>query len=158
MLRRILSGITLVTLAVTASASAAAQEARPAGPPPEVPTTGVERDSSGNVVFRREVYNYPAASRRDPFSSLIESGDIRPMIADLQIVAITVGQSDRQSIATLKDRSSDEIYRVRVGSVFGRMRVTSIRQRDIVVEIDEFGYKRQETLSIIVPAGGGRRP
>jgi hypothetical protein len=123
-----------------------------------VATDGVERDSTGNVVFRREVYSYPGSGRRDPFSSLIASGDIRPMIADLQIVAITLGQSERQSIATLKDRSSNEIYRVRVGSVFGRMRVTSIRQREVVVEIDEFGYKRQETLSINVPAGGGRRP
>jgi hypothetical protein len=126
--------------------------------PAAVKTDGLERDSLGNVLFRREVYSYPSAGRRDPFSSLIESGDIRPMIADLQIVAITVGQSDRQSIATLKDVSSSEIYRVRVGSVFGRMRVTSIRQREVTVEIDEFGYKRQETLSINVPVGGGRRP
>jgi hypothetical protein len=162
MLRRFLAGVALVGIAVVLPMLADAQGGRAgAARPPAavtVKTDGVERDSSGNVVFRREMYTYPSAGRRDPFSSLIETGDIRPMMADLQIIAITVGQSDRQSIATLKDRSSDEIYRVRVGSVFGRMRVTAIRQRELTVEIDEFGYKRQETLSITVPVGGGRRP
>lgn len=123
-----------------------------------VPTDGVKRDSSGAVIFNREVYNYPSSGRRDPFSSLIETGDIRPMLQDLEIVAITLAPSPAQSIATLKDVSSNEIYRVRVGSVFGRMRVVAIRQRDVVVAIDEFGNTRQETLSITVPVGGGRTP
>ncbi|MBA3854447.1 MAG: hypothetical protein C0503_08535 [Gemmatimonas sp.] len=123
-----------------------------------VPTDGVQRDSSGNVIFNREVYSYPRAGRRDPFSSLIETGDIRPMLQDLVVVAITLAPNDRQSIATLRDASSEEIYRVRVGSVFGRMRVVAIRQREVVLAIDEFGNTRQETLSINVPVGGGRTP
>ncbi len=126
--------------------------------PTTVTTDGIARDSAGNVLFSREVYAYPSTGRRDPFSSLIQTGDVRPMISDLQVIAITVGQSERQSIATVKDRSTDEIYRVRVGSVMGRLRVTSIRQRELMLEIDEFGNKRQETLSINVPVGGGRTP
>ncbi|WKW13037.1 hypothetical protein Strain138_002351 [Pseudogemmatithrix spongiicola] len=124
----------------------------------EVPTDGLKRDSAGNVIFNREVYSYPLSGRRDPFSSLIESGDIRPMLQDLEVVAITLAPTDRQSIATLRDVSSSEIYRVRVGSVFGRMRVVAIRQREVVLAIDEFGNTRQETLSINVSAGGGRTP
>ena len=158
MLRRTITLVALVattaTLPMLVDAQARRGAARPAAP--KVVTDGLQRDSSGNVLFSREVYNYPSQGRRDPFSSLIETGDIRPMIADLQVVAITLGQSDRNSIATLKDKSSNEIYRVRVGSVFGRLRVTAIRQREVVVEIDEFGYKRQEILSINVPVGGGR--
>lgn len=123
-----------------------------------VPTDGVKRDSAGAVIFHREVYSYPGSGRRDPFSSLIETGDIRPMLQDLEIVAITLAPSPAQSIATLKDVSSNEIYRVRVGSVFGRLRVVAIRQRDVVLAIDEFGNTRQETLSITVPVGGGRTP
>ena len=123
-----------------------------------VPTDGLQRDSAGNVIFNREVYSYPLSGRRDPFSSLIESGDIRPMLQDLEVVAITLAPSDRQSIATLRDVSSNEIYRVRIGSVFGRMRVIAIRQREVVLAIDEFGNTRQETLSINVPVGGGRTP
>ncbi|MBX3132143.1 MAG: hypothetical protein KF689_01995 [Gemmatimonadaceae bacterium] len=131
----------------------------PAAPArPRVSTDAVQRDSSGNVIFHREVYAYPRTGRRDPFSSLIQTGDVRPMVADLEIVAITVGQSERQAIATLRDKSANEVYRVRVGSTFGRLRVVAIRARDVVLAIDEFGYTRQETLSITVPAGGGRTP
>jgi hypothetical protein len=157
MLRRTVTVIALLATAATLPMLADAQGRRAAARPPAAPqvsTDGLQRDSSGNVLFSREVYNYPSQGRRDPFSSLITTGDIRPMIADLQVVAITLGQSDRTSIATLKDKSSNEIYRVRVGSVFGRLRVTAIRQREVVVEIDEFGYTRQESLSINVPVGG----
>lgn len=154
--RRALTLFALIAVAVALPMLADAQARRGAraAAAPKVSTDGLQRDSSGNVLFSREVYNYPSQGRRDPFSSLIETGDIRPMIADLQVVAITLGQSDRTSIATLKDKSSNEIYRVRVGSVFGRLRVTAIRQREVMVEIDEFGYKRQESLSINVPVGG----
>lgn len=156
MIRRIAILVALVATTATLPMLVHAQAGRGAraAAAPKVSTDGLQRDSSGNVLFSREVYNYPSQGRRDPFSSLITTGDIRPMIADLQIVAITLGQSDRTSIATLKDKSSNEIYRVRVGSVFGRLRVTAIRQREVTVEIDEFGYKRQESLSINVPVGG----
>jgi hypothetical protein len=150
----------LLLVAALAPGRADAQGARqqPQRAKPAVNTDAVQRDSAGNVVFNREVYGYPKSGRRDPFSSLIETGDIRPMLQDLQVLAITLAQTERQSIATLQDVSSKEIYRVRVGSVFGRMRVVSIRQRDVVLAIDEFGNTRQETLSINVPVGGGRTP
>lgn len=148
----------LLALLVLVTVPAMATAQRPANRAPKVNTDNVKRDSTGAVVFNREVYNYPASGRRDPFSSLIETGDIRPMLQDLQVVAITLASNPAQSVATLKDESSNEIYRVRVGSVFGRMRVVAIRQRDVVLAIDEFGNTRQETLSITVPVGGGRTP
>lgn len=161
-MRRRLLAFAVLTVAVAVPMLGGAQAGRrAAGARPArvaVPTDGLKRDSSGNVIFNREVYNYPSAGRRDPFSSLIETGDIRPMLQDLVVVAITLAPSDRQSIATLRDVSSNEIYRVRIGTVFGRMRVVAIRQREVVLAIDEFGNTRQETLSINVPVGGGRTP
>jgi hypothetical protein len=151
----------LVALAAVLPMLATAQGRRAGGqgrPKPEIGTDGLKRDSTGNVIFTREVFGYAREGRRDPFSSLIETGDIRPLLQDLQVVAITVSGTERLSVATLKDVSTGDIYRVRVGSVFGRLRVVGIRQREIVVAIDEFGNTRQETLSINVPVGGGRTP
>lgn len=156
--RVVVAAVFVVAALAPAESGAQAARQRPQPARPAVATDAVQRDSAGNVVFNREVYGYPRSGRRDPFSSLIESGDIRPMLQDLQVVAITMAQNERQSIATLQDVSSKEIYRVRVGSVFGRMRVVSIRQRELVLAIDEFGNTRQETLSINVPVGGGRTP
>jgi len=149
-----------IALAVALPMLALAQR-RPAGQPAravEVATDKVVRDSAGNVVFNREVFSYPRGTRRDPFASLITSGDIRPMLADLEVIAISLDPTGRNSVATLKDVSTSELYRVRVGSVFGRMRVTAIRQREVGLAIDEFGFTRQEVLSINVPSRGGRTP
>jgi len=159
MIRRSLLVLLAIAAAIPVQAQQArrgAQAARPAAA--AINTEGVVRDSSGNVVFNREVYAYPSTGRRDPFASLITSGDIRPILADLDIVGIILDPSGRSSVATLKDRSTNEVYRVRVGSLFGRMRVTAIRQREVALAIDEFGFTRQEVLSINVPSGGGRTP
>lgn len=152
---RVLAVLGVLALPTVAQGQTGRAQARPKS---EVNTDRVVRDSAGNVVFQREVFGYPTSGRRDPFGSLLESGDIRPLLQDLRVVAITLAPTERQSIATLQDASTKEIYRVRVGSVFGRMRVVSIRQRDVVLAIEEFGNTRQETLSINVPAGGGRTP
>jgi hypothetical protein len=149
----LLACVAIVPVLVTA------QGARPPAAAPEkivVPTPELPKDSAGNIIFNREVYSYPRSGRRDPFASLITTGDIRPILADLEIVGIILDGS--RSVATLRDVSSSEIYRVRVGSTFGRMRVTAIRQREVGLAIDEFGFTRQEVLSITVPSRGGRTP
>jgi len=81
---------------------------------------------------------------------------MRPLLADLEIVGIILAGGN--SVATLRDISTGEIYRVRTGSTMGRIRVTAIRQREVALSIDEFGFTRQEVLSINVPSRGGRTP
>jgi len=157
--RRPLIAVALLVVALPLIVVAQAQRPgtqAPAAPP--IPTADLPRDSAGNLVFRREVYTYQRGGRRDPFASLILSGDMRPLVADLEIAGIMYDPTGRNSFATLKDASTGEIYRARVGSVFGRVRVTAIRQREVAVAVDEFGFTRQEILSITVPSRGGRTP
>jgi hypothetical protein len=141
---------------------ALAQGRRGAAPaatgPVVVRTDDLPRDSAGRIIIRREVFNYPSQGRRDPFASLILSGDMRPLLADLEIAAIIYDPAGRNSVATLKDRSTGDLYRARVGSVFGRVRITAIRQREVGVAVDEFGFTRQETLTITPPQRGQRIP
>ena len=153
MTRRLLTLI-LVAAAVPLLVTAQRRPARPTAPATvDVPVTELVRDSAGNIVFNREVYSYPRGARRDPFQSLILSGDIRPLLADLEVGGIIYDPTGRNSIAVLKDISTGEVYRARVGSVFGRLRITAIRQREVAVAIDEFGFTRQEILSTNAPRG-----
>ncbi len=104
--------------------------------------------AAGEVLITRETYAYPAAGRRDPFTSLMNTEELRPLLADLKLVAVAFDPLGRNSVAVLRDMSSKEQYRVKVGQELGRMRVASIRQKDVVFGIEEFGYSRQETLAM----------
>lgn len=105
-------------------------------------------DTAGKIVLRREVFAYEQSGRRDPFVSLMTVGELRPMISDLAITGILIDPTGRNSIAILRDVSSKEQYRVKVGQQIGRMRVARIAQRTVTFTIEEFGYSRQQELAM----------
>jgi hypothetical protein len=100
------------------------------------------------VLITREAYNYPDAGRRDPFVSLMNTEEIRPLIGDLKLVAIAFDATGRNSVAVLRDITTKEQYRVKVGQELGRMRVAVIHEKDVVFGIEEFGYSRQESVAM----------
>ena len=117
--------------------------------------TSAQRDSLARkeqLSYRREVFAYAPAGRRDPFVSLATTGVLRPTIADLSLVGIAYasarGAGGAQSVAIFRDRTTKEQYRVRVGQPLGRMRVASIEPRRVVFAIDEFGVSRQESIAM----------
>ena len=105
-------------------------------------------DTAGKIVLRREVFAYDQSGRRDPFVSLMTVGELRPMISDLAITGILIDPTGRNSLAILRDVTSKEQYRVKVGQQIGRMRVARIAQRAVTFTIEEFGYSRQQELAM----------
>lgn len=96
----------------------------------------------------REVFDYDGGGRRDPFASLLGTAEIDPHLADLRVTSILIDPTGRNSVAILRDGPSNQQYRVRVGQSIGRLRVIAIRQRSVTFAIEEFGYSRQETLTM----------
>lgn len=115
---------------------------------PSATAPGVEMDTAGRVVLRREVFAYEPSGRRDPFVTLMTVGELRPMISDLAISGILIDPTGRNSVAVLRDVSSKEQYRVKVGQQLGRMRVARITQKAVMFTIEEFGYSRQQELAM----------
>jgi hypothetical protein len=109
---------------------------------------GAAMDTAGKVVIRREFYAYEQSGRRDPFVSLMTIGELRPMISDLAISGILIDPAGRGSVAILRDVSSKEQYRVKVGQQIGRMRVARITQKAVTFTIEEFGFSRQQELTM----------
>jgi len=105
-------------------------------------------DTAGKIVLRREVFAYEQSGRRDPFVSLMTVGELRPMISDLVVSGILIDPNGRGSVAVLRDISTKEQYRVRVGQQLGRMRVARIAQKAVTFTIEEFGYSRQQELAL----------
>lgn len=107
-----------------------------------------QRGTKGEVSLNREVYSYDAGARRDPFVSLMRSGELRPMLSDLRLVTVLYDPTGRNSIAVMHDLSTKDQYRVRVGQTLGRMRVAQIQPKQVVFTVEEVGFSRQEALAL----------
>jgi hypothetical protein len=132
----------LVFAALWCAASLAGQAA-----PADTTARAAQADTSP-LSLLREVFTFQGGGR-DPFVSLLKTGDVRPMITDLKLV--TVVYDDRysaRSVAVLRDITTGKRYRAKAGDVIGRLRVTQIRPREVVFTIQEFGFERQQTLSL----------
>jgi hypothetical protein len=106
------------------------------------------RHDSAAVGLVREVFAYEGGGR-DPFVSLLKSGDIRPLLSDLKLVGIYYDQRyPARSVAVLRDVTNGKRYRAKAGDVMGRLKVTQIRPREIVFTVQEFGFERQESLQL----------
>ncbi|HTK39945.1 MAG TPA: hypothetical protein VL287_00040 [Gemmatimonadales bacterium] len=117
-------------------------------------TAGAPGDSSGasadptETAVYRETFAYGGAPR-DPFASLIKSAHVGPELAELQLVGIYEDlRYTGNSIAVLREKTSLKRYKLRQGEQLGRLRVSQIRSKDVVFTIEDFGYTRQETLSL----------
>ncbi len=105
-------------------------------------------EAAPTLSIDREIFSYSGSGRRDPYASLMASGELRPLVSDLRLTAVAFDPNGRNSVAILRNVTSAEQYRVRVGQTLGRLRVSGIRQKAVIFSIDEFGFSRQETLPL----------
>jgi hypothetical protein len=125
-------------------------------PPPTVARVAAQQDTTARPdsavpqTLLREVFAYEGGGR-DPFMSLLRSGDVRPLISDLKLTTIVYdSRYTARSVAVLRDITTkpSRLYHVKIGDIIGRLKVTQIRPREIVFTVQEFGFERQETLSL----------
>ena len=145
-------GVVVVALAVVAAAQtpASSRQVLPAtlAKQPVTVSLASSKAEAPAQMISRESYSYQGVGRRDPFVSLMNNGELRPVFQDLKLVAVAFDPVGRNSVAVLRDVTSKEQYRVKVGQEIGRMNVAAIGQKSVTFGIEEFGYSRQETLSM----------
>lgn len=162
----------LPKLAADSGAPPAAAVARPApakpdsikAPAPLAATRPTRTDSTTPVVDQaawadsvqkaretemyRETFAY-SGSIRDPFNSLLNMAKAGPEVADLQLVGIYQNMRvPSGSVAVFREKEGGKRHKLRTGDQLGRSRVVQIRERDVVFMIEDFGFERQETLSL----------
>lgn len=138
---------------VTTATQPAAQPAPAKAGPAAKPAAGKDTvkktvEAPATAVFNREVFSYDGAGRRDPFLSLLSTGELRPAFNDLKLVAVAYDPTGRKSVAVMRDVLTKDQYRVKVGQTLGRMRVAQIHPKSVTFTIDEFGYSRQDVLTL----------
>jgi hypothetical protein len=100
------------------------------------------------MEMTRETFAYSGAAR-DPFSSLLNLAKDGPELADLQLVGIYQNlQTPSASVAVFREKDGGKRHKLRAGDQLGRSRLVQIRDRDVVFTIEDFGFERQETLSL----------
>jgi hypothetical protein len=100
------------------------------------------------IEVMRETFAY-AGGTRDPFASLINGSSAGPEIADLDLVGVYQDiRSGSNSLVVLREKATAKRHKMRVGDQLGRARLVQIRPRDAVFTIRDFGFERQETLSL----------
>ena len=119
-------------------------------------TTKVETASSGATApapmegtVQREEFAYVGGTR-DPFASLINLKATGPTIDNLQLVGIYQSRSGGvdNSVAVLREKDSGKRHMLRDGDRLGRLQLVSIQTKDVTFLIEEYGFERQQTLSL----------
>ena len=97
----------------------------------------------------RESFAYTGGSR-DPFVSLIQRNSSSVEFGDLVLIGIYQDlRSSRNSVALLRNKNTGKRYKVHIGEKVGqRMTVSQITDHDVTFTIQDFGFERQETLSL----------
>jgi hypothetical protein len=137
--------------ATVASATGARSTLAATTPDTVTPAEAALADSiqrAREIEVMRETFAY-AGGTRDPFASLIDGSSMGPEIADLDLVGVYQDlRSTGNSIVVLREKATAKRHKMRVGDQLGRARLVQIRPRDAVFTIRDFGFERQETLSL----------
>ncbi len=125
----------------------------PAAPPSTAPVAAAKSAPPASapsaeepkLIFDREVFDYPAAPRRDPFTPLVGKNDMGPRFEDLSVRGIIYAPAGR-SLVVLSD--GKKTYRRRSGEMVGNARVGQISPTRVIFSVDNFGSWHQETLEL----------
>jgi hypothetical protein len=100
------------------------------------------------IEVMRETFAYGGGTR-DPFASLINVASSGPEIGDLDLVGVYQDlRHSSNSVVVLREKVSLKRHKLRTGDQVGRARLVQIRPRDAVFMVQDFGFERQETLSL----------
>ena len=100
------------------------------------------------IEVMRESFAYGGGTR-DPFASLLDVALSGPEFSNLELVGVYQDlRSPSNSVVVLREKVSMRRYKLRRGDQVGRARLVQIRPRDALFTISDFGFERQETLSL----------
>ncbi|MEQ1856328.1 MAG: hypothetical protein ABL963_07655 [Longimicrobiales bacterium] len=145
----------LLPLAVAGQEPAPAQA--PGGPAPEP-----------ELVFEREIFQYPSFTRRNPFVPLEGAGgELR--FEQLSLIGIMYSPDPSASVAvlstggvTLADDGTvtpvdGDAYNAKVGQRIGNTTIREIQRDRVIVDVEEFGLTDRRTMVFISRRPGGNQ-
>jgi hypothetical protein len=112
--------------------------------------------ADGVVIYEREVFQYTAGGRPDPFRSLLLEGELGVRPEDLTLRGVLIDPVATRSVAILSQTGSERRIQLRVGERIGPIRILSIEPDRVEIVAEELGVSRRETLRLVRPQPGAR--
>lgn len=151
------AGLSLAAAALLAPAGEAQAQDEPP-PPPRQET---------ELVFEREVFQYPAFTRRNPFRVLSGPAGGGPRFETLSLIGIIYSADANVSVAVLTTGGvtvaadgttspiAGESYSLKVGDRLGNTTIVEIRRDEVIVEVEVFDSVERETMNFNSRRQGG---
>ena len=151
-------GFSLCVTLLMAPGTVRAQDPRQTPPQPPVQL---------DLVSLREVFQYPAFTRRNPFRALLAADSGGPRFEQLTLIGIIYSVDPSASVAILttggvtlnEDGTTSPIagdaYYVKIGGGIGNVTVTAIQRDRVEVLVSEFDDQTPRTMSIASRRPGG---
>ena len=152
-----------VAFVATAIAFVAATEARAQDqePPPPPPAEEAE------LVFEREVFQYPSFTRRNPFRPLDAADENGPRFESLALIGIMYSADPGASVAVVTTGGVElaedgtlsavdgDAFNVKVGDRLGNATIREIRRDAVVADVEIFDSVEQQILTFVSRRTGG---
>lgn len=108
------------------------------------------------LIFEREVFQYPAFARRNPFLPLAAGGELR--YEQLNLIGIVYSPDPSASVAVLSTGGvtiaddgtvtpvDGDAYNAKVGQRIGNATIREIQRDRVIVDVEEFGLTERRTM------------
>lgn len=111
------------------------------------PAAATAQEPDPSRTLMREVFDYEADGRRDPFEPLSARDELGPRFEDLRLAGV-IYSPERGSIAILVDAATRRRYRVWEGDVIGGARLMTVHPDQAEFQVTAFGVSRRDTLRL----------
>jgi hypothetical protein len=119
------------------------------------------------LVFEREVFQYPSFTRRNPFRPLVGAEGGGPRFEQLSLIGIMYSPDPSGSVAVVstggvtvaEDGTMSAIagsaYNLKVGDRIGNTTIVQIRRDAVVVDVEVFDAVERHTMNFVSRRQGG---
>ena len=127
------------------------------------------RAQDTELVFEREIFQYPSFTRRNPFRPLLGADGGGPRYEQLSVIGIIYSPDPGFSIATLTTGGvtvaedgtlsavEGDAFHLRTGESIGNTTIVEIRRDAVIVDVEVFDAVERETMTFVSRRQGRTR-
>lgn len=159
--------MTATRIVVASALGLAALVSGPSEASAQNPQPPEARPDDTELVFEREVFQYPSFTRRNPFRPLAGAEGGGPRFEQLNLIGIMYSPDPSASVAVVSTGGvavaadgtmspiEGDAYNLKVGDRIGNTTIVQIRRDAVVVDVEVFDSVERHTMNFVSRRQGG---